>query len=152
MDGTVPVGPDDIPRTTNMLETWPTMTVMAMDGHPAPLSVNCVKTALADCFGASTSSVMMTGKKAKMCTVTKMPSASGRCLAAKTLKSEMQMTEANTSSVPCHLCGVYDPSLSVMSPWRMSPMRKASRATMLCQDTVDSQPKWELSDRHRTEG
>ena len=49
--------------------------------------------------------VMIMGKKAPKCAVTKMPSASGKCLAPKTLNAATPKTDAKISSVACHLVG-----------------------------------------------
>ena len=110
------------PRTTNIVLTWPTNVAHPTLGQPAPLSVKLRNTSWADCLGDRTSKTMTIGKKAKTWKVTKTPSASGRCFAAKTLKSPTQMTEAMISRVPCHLVGLYEGSLMTIKPWMMDPI------------------------------
>jgi len=83
-----------------------------MLGQPAPLSVNCVKTAAALCLvGVITQRQTMTGTKLKMWTLQKMPSANGRCFAQKMLKDATAITATQVRRVPCQRSGVYVASL-----------------------------------------
>jgi hypothetical protein len=86
---------------------WPTRTVAPIVGQPEPLSVNCVKTVAALCLvGVITQRQTMTGTKAKMWTLQKIPSASGRCFAQKILKDATAITATQVRRVPCQRSGV----------------------------------------------
>lgn len=129
------------PSTTNIEDTCPTKTVAPMFGHPAPLSVNSVKTADAVCLtGHKTHSTAITGTKAKTCRRAKIPSARGRCFAAKMLNKARTTTEAMVSKVTCHRSVTKASLLMTMSAWTIPPTRKQSMVTMLCQDIVDNHP------------
>lgn len=132
---------ESCPSTTNMLDTFsrlsaytlgnlalcgwltcPTSTVAPMFGHPAPLSVNCVKTAAALCLvGVMTHRQTITGTKAKKWTLQKIPSARGRCFAQKMLKDATAITATHVNRVPCQRSGVYVASLITTNAWTRPP-------------------------------
>jgi hypothetical protein len=113
-----------------------------MLGHPAPLSVNCVKTAAALCLvGVITQRQTMTGTKLKMWTLQKMPSANGRCFAQKMLNDATAITATQVRRVPCQRSGVYVASLITISACTRPPTMNESTAMMESQDIVASHPK-----------
>jgi len=121
--------------------TCPTNVARPTDGQPAPLSVNSRNTSRASRFGAKTRIEMMTGKNARTCAVTKTPSAYGRCLAPKMLKHAIPRTDAKIRSVACQLVAVYVLLLMTIKPWMIRPTSQQSRATILCHEMTEKQPK-----------
>lgn len=121
--------------------TCPTNTVAPIFGHPAPLSVNCVKTAAALCLvGVMTHRQTITGTKAKKWTLQKMPSASGRCFAKNMLKDATAMTATQVRRVPCQRSGVYVASLITINACTRPPTMKESTAMIESQEMVASHP------------
>jgi hypothetical protein len=120
-----------------------------MFGQPAPLSVNCVKTADALCLiGVITQRQTITGTKLKMWTLQKIPSASGRCFAQKMLKDATAITATQVSRVPCQRSGVYVASLITISACTRPPTMNESTAIIESQEIVASHPgKFQLPNR-----
>lgn len=121
--------------------TCPTNTVAPILGHPAPLSVNSVKTAAALCLvGVMTHRQTITGTKAKKWTLQKIPSARGRCFAQKMLKDATAITATQVRRVPCQRSGVYVASLITTSACTRPPTMKESTAMIESHEIVASHP------------